>query len=176
MEDLAVMAYCNASSSPLIQFIRYAIAGGISTGVYVVVFYLLALTLFPAVTPDDQAVKLLDSIFAQMGIAWKIGIPGISTKARAFNAAICNIAAFFVSNAVCYLLNRLFVFKPGRHRTSIEALLFFAVSGISLLAGLLVQSLLIAFLSTETTAGFAVSLAASLAINFAARKYFVFRG
>lgn len=174
MEDQAVMAFCNASSSPAIQFVRYAISGGISTGVNVFVFYLLAFAFLPAVTAEDHAVKMLGSIFGRFGIA--LSLPDIPTGTRALNAAICNIAAFFASNAVCYLLNRAFVFRPGRHSAPIEAILFFAVSGISLLAGTLIQSFLIARFSAETTIGFLANLFVSLAVNFAARKYFVFKG
>ena len=94
----------------------------------------------------------------------------------AANAIRCNIVAFLISNTVCYVLNRLFVFEPGLHGILMEAFLFFAVSAASTFVGTTFQTLLIKKANMQTTFAFSANLVASLAINFVMRKFVVFKG
>jgi putative flippase GtrA len=152
-----------------VQFVKYAIAGGLATGVHVSVFFLLGWGVFPCLQPDDLSVKLV-RLFADVSPA------AVEESARAFNAGVCNVSAFIVSNAFCYVLNRAFVFKPGRHAPVVEALLFFAVSGLSMAVGTALAYCLIRFLGLQTAIAFIANLVSSLAINYVMRRFVVFKG
>jgi putative flippase GtrA len=95
---------------------------------------------------------------------------------RAFNALLCNICGFCVSNTFCYILNRLFVFKPGKHHIFVEFFLFFGVSAISLAVATGVQTLLIRYFSIQTTYAFGANILCALFINYATRKFIIFKG
>ena len=152
-----------------LQFVKYAIVGAIATGVNVAAFFTAAITLFPCLTADDKAVAII-SKFAS------VPLPEMTDAARSLNAAYCNVAAYFVSNVVCYILNRMFVFKPGRHGMAVEAALFFLVSGVSLAVGAAGQTALIAIFGVPTSLALAANLVASLSINFLMRKFVIFKG
>jgi putative flippase GtrA len=77
---------------------------------------------------------------------------------------------------LCYILNRLFVFKPGRHRWVVEFLLFFSVSGVSAALGTALQSVLIGRYGIETTPAFGANILCALLINYAMRKFVIFKG
>lgn len=154
----------------MLQFIKYAIAGGIATAVNIVAFFLAGWFLFPCLTESDILVRLLRRLQGD------IQIPVARDGRRAANAIRCNIVAFLVSNTVCYVLNRLFVFEPGQHGILMEAFLFFAVSAASTFVGTTFQTLLIKKANMQTTFAFSANLVASLAINFVMRKFVVFKG
>lgn len=153
----------------LIQFVKYAVVGGIATAVNVVTFFALAFTVFPALAANDQMVILL-SRFVELHVA------EITDSVRSVNAIYCNIGAFLTSNIVCYALNRKLVFAPGRHCMAVEALLFLMVSGVSFFVGTAGQTALIAFLGVSTTIALAANIVSALAINYAMRKYVIFKG
>ena len=158
-------AFLSHETTPFLQFLKYAIVGGLATGTHILVFYLCALLLLPSLTPDDIVVRALG-----------LSVPDVSETRRVLNAGLGNAIGFVFANGFCYLLNRLFVFKPGRHPWLIEFLLFLAVSGISMLLGTLIQSWLIARFATQTTLAFGANLVTSLAINYAMRRFFIFKG
>ena len=158
-------AFLSHETTPVLQFLKYAIVGGLATGTHVLVFYLCAIFFLPSLSQKDIVVRIL-----------RLSVPEVSDKQRARNAAIGNAVAFFFSNLFCYILNRLFVFKPGQHYWLIEALLFFGVSAISMVLGTLIQSRLIARFATQTTLAFGANLVTSLAINYAMRRFFIFKG
>ena len=151
-----------------VQFIKYALAGGVATGVNVVTFFLLAVFAFHCLAPDDR-VAVLRSRHAG------ITVPEVSDAVRSVNALVCNTIAFLVANFVCYVINRLFVFVPGRHSVAVEALLFLAVSAISFAIGTAAQTLLIALGGISTSIAFSANLVSALAINFVARKFLIFK-
>lgn len=153
----------------IIQFIKYAIVGGIATAVNAITFFAFAYRLIPCLTPDDKVVSIL-SRFTE------VSLPEISDADRSMNALACNAIALVVSNVFCYILNRLFVFKPGRHGVFVEALLFFLVSFTSFVVGSAGQTALIALAGLPTSIAFGAFLVASLAINFVMRKFVVFKG
>lgn len=154
-------------ASPLVQFIKYGIAGGAATATHILVFFLAGWFLFPCLTQDDIVVRLF-------GLT--VPAADLTETRRAFHALYCSTIGFFFSNALCYLLNRWFVFKPGRHHWMVELLLFFAASGFSLLVGSTVQTVLIRQFGFQTSVSFAANIVASLLINFVARKFFIFKG
>lgn len=157
------------SAHPAIQFAKYAVAGGAATAVHVATFFLAGWFLFPCLSENDIIVRLLGR-FA--GIA----APAVDEARRAANALCCNVAAYFVSNTVCYVLNRIFVFKGGRHSMPVEIAMFFGVSAISTAIGTGLQTLLIARFGLQTTVAFAANLVSALTINYALRKFVIFKG
>lgn len=162
--------FLSHDAGPLAQFIKYAFVGGLATAVNIFVFFLAGWFLFPCLTEDDIFVKLIRKIKKN------VVLPVSAFRSRYANACYCNIVAFFFSNTVCYILNRLFVFQPGKHSALVEALLFFAVSGVSVFLGTLIQTWLIAKFNKQTTVAFCANLVTSLAINYVMRRFVVFNG
>jgi putative flippase GtrA len=157
--------FLSNDASPLAQFIKYAIAGGVATATHIVTFFTIGFWLIPCVGQDDILVKL-----------FRLTAPAMDDATRATRALICNVIAFVVSNLVCYLLNRLFVFKPGRHSALVEFLLFLAVSALSMSIGVSIQTWLIAHFGIQTTIAFFACTVTSLLINYVLRKFVVFKG
>ncbi|MGD1018412.1 MAG: GtrA family protein [Verrucomicrobiia bacterium] len=151
--------------SPLVQFIKYAIAGVIATVVHVSLFYCCALKLMPGLTPNDPVAKLLH---VQVGL--------VSDAVRARNSVIDNGVAFLFSNLTAYLINIVWVFESGRHNRVREILFFYLVSGISVALGSALMGFLINHFGVITTLAFGANAVVSLLINYALRKYFIFKG
>jgi len=149
---------------PFVQFLKYAMVGGMSTVVHMVCFFICGWFLFPCIAQDDILVKLLG-----------LSAPEIEEGLRASRAAYSNGVAFLISNTFCYFLNILFVFKSGKHHPVVEFLLFFAVSAISMIIGTGIQTLLIAKLAMQTTIAFGANIFSSLFINYTVRKFFIFQ-
>ena len=150
---------------PVIQFLKYGIAGGMATATHIVTFFFCGWFFLPCLTADDIAVRLTG-----------LTVPAVSEVTRAWNAGFCNAIGFVISNSFCYFLNRLFVFKPGKHHWMLEFLLFFAVSGISMVIGTAIQSFLITHQGVQTTLAFGANIVCALFINYAMRKFVIFKG
>jgi putative flippase GtrA len=149
---------------PLIQFAKYAACGVLATAVDVLVFYLAAMALLPALTPGDPAVRLL---------GWHAA--AIPENVRSVHYVWDKVIAFLFSNLTAYVANVRWVFTGGRHRRIVEFALFFAVSAASFALGTALGWALIHWTGLPTTYAYAANAAASLAINFAARKFIVFK-
>ncbi|MBU4200479.1 MAG: GtrA family protein [Verrucomicrobia bacterium] len=152
-------------ASPLIQFIKYALSGCVAVLVNMIVFYLLAWLVLPALGPEDPVVKIT-------GLA----VLPLDDAMRAQRAVIDNCIAFIFANLVAYLLNIYWVFEPGRHHKVIEISLFYAVSGMSFAIGTALMWMLIHYLSFTTTIAFGAELVSAALINFAMRKFVIFKG
>ena len=161
--------YLSHDAPPLVQFVKYGIAGGLATGVHVVIFYLVGFLLFPCVAADDPLMQFLTKYFGVVA-------PIVEEALRARYAIYSNVLAFMVSNAVCYIVNRLFVFRPGRHHVVIEFFLFLVVSAVSMTVGTTLMGWLIQQFGVHTTYAFGANIISSLAINYVMRKFFVFKG
>jgi len=157
--------YLSHDAPPLIQFIKYGLAGGVATAAHILTFFLVGLFLFPCVGQDDILVRIFG-----------LTAPIIDEALRARYAIYSNATAFLVSNTVCYIINRLFVFRPGRHHVFIEFMLFFAVSAVSVGIGTVLMGVLIQEFGMQTTYAFGANILSSLAINYLMRKFFVFSG
>ncbi|HOD99672.1 MAG TPA: GtrA family protein [Kiritimatiellia bacterium] len=157
--------YLSHDAPPLVQFVKYGLAGGIATVTHVGSFFLAGFLLFPCVGADDPLVRLFN-----------LAAPVVNEALRARYAVYSNLIAFGFSNTVCYLINRWFVFRPGRHHVVLEFLLFLGVSAISMTVGTTLMGLLIKYLGMPTTYAFGANILSSLAINYVLRKYFVFKG
>lgn len=164
MEDF-IQQFFQRDSGPLVQFIKYAIGGGIATGVDIIVFYFVAWKLIPALREDDPVVKRLG-----------IKVKPVTEKQRSNRFVIVTAIAFLFSNLTAYVLSIYWIFQPGRHAWYIELLLFYAVSGISIFIGTFVGWALIKWFHLSTTASYVSKMIASLLINFVCRKFIIFKG
>jgi len=150
---------------PLVQFIKYAIAGGIATAVHVSLFYFCALKVLPALNQNDALAGWLH-----------LHVAGVSDAIRARNSIIDNVIAFMFSNLTAYLINIVWVFESGRHHRVIEIGFFYLVSGVSIFIGSALMGFLIARFGVTTTVAFGANVVTSLMINFVLRKYVIFKG
>jgi len=151
------------------QVVKYGIVGILATVINLVVAEICAAHVWPCLTANDLLVQwgvfdLTDATFV------------ITDSTRAVRAVYCNFAGFFVANLVCWHLNRLFVFTPGRHRWFVEYALFLAGSGFAIACGSAAIWALVKFYGMQTTWSFVINVAVSVAVNFVVRKFFVFKG
>ena len=153
------------SAHPLVQFFKYGVVGGMATAVHIISFFLLGWFLFPCVADNDIMVKLLG-----------LTAPVVSELDRARFAIYCNIGAFTLSDIFCYIFNRLFVFKPGRHCIAVEFLLFTAAGGTAMVIGTIVMTWLIATFKMQTSLAFGANIVASMMLNYVLRKFVIFKG
>ena len=147
------------------QIFKYGVIGVLATVINLVVAEACAAWVWPCLGSDDVFVRCLgfDSV-------------SISDSSRAALAVYCNLAGFFVANVVCWLLNRRYVFTPGRHRWFVEYALFLAGSGFAILVGSGAIWYLVKFHGMQTTYSFVINVLVSVAVNFVVRKFFVFKG
>ena len=160
-----VRRFLSHDSGPFAQFVKYGAIGVLSTCVQMIGFYLLAATCLKCLGADDWAVRFL-------------GLPSVevSDGLRAFRAAVATAGGFTVANIFCWIMNRLFVFKPGKFRWYVEFLMFFGVAALATMVALGVQSLLIRYFGMMTTAAVIVEVVASFLMNFFVRKFVIFKG
>ena len=160
-----IRRFLSHESGPFAQFVKYGVIGVMATGVQMVGFYVLAATCLKCLGPDDWAVRL-------------VGLPSVAITdgVRAFRAAVATAAGFTVANIFCWLMNRLFVFRPGRFRWYVEFGLFFGVAAMATVVALGVQSLLIKYAGLMTTAAVIVEIVVSFFFNFFIRKFVIFKG
>jgi len=168
MKDI-IKQFKGREAGHLVQFIKYAIAGGVATAVAITTFYIMTLFVLPAIGQNDAVLQILNRFV-------HIDVPQVSDALRARNAAINNAVSFVISNMVCYLINILWVFKPGRHHWLVEVGLFYLVSGISFAIGTGLQTWLIASFGMQTTLAFGANIFTALLINYAMRKFVIFKG
>ncbi len=152
-------------AGPFWQFIKYGTVGVMSTCVQVGVFYLLATTCLKCLAADDWAVRLLGFAAAD-----------ISDAVRAVRFAVATGIGFVVANVFCWLMNRWFVFRPGKFRWYIEFAMFFGAATLATLIALGLSSGLIHFVGLMTSAAVFIEVVASFLINYFTRKFFIFRG
>jgi len=165
MEDI-IQQFFQRDAGPLVQFIKYGIAGGIATSVDIVVFYLFAWKIIPALRPDDPVVKRL-----------KLTVKPITEKQRSFRFILITAIAFIFSNFTAYIINILWVFTPDPDKSKwLELAQFYAVSGASVFLGTAIGWVMIKWFHMSTTASYVCKMIAALMINFVGRKFFIFKG
>ena len=160
-----IKQFMGFEAGPLAQFIKYGAAGLVATVLHIILFNLLSWKVFPALSADDLLVKLLN-----------IEVSEISNTLRARNSAINNTITFIFTNLVAYLLNIVCVFKRGRHHIVVEILLFYAVSGVAFFIGTGLMVFLIGYFGMQTTHAFIANIVVSVLINYAMRKFVIFKG
>lgn len=137
---------------PVIQFIKYGICGIGSLTLTTAIFVALSYWVFPA----------LDN--------------SLPNEVRALHSTYNNIIGFFFGNIFAYVTNSLWVFTPGRHHRILEFFYFSIVSTIGFTIGLVAGPLLIKMYGISTFAAQLLLIVASTLVNFACRKFFVFKG
>ncbi|MEI6810286.1 MAG: GtrA family protein [bacterium] len=160
--------FTQREAGPLVQFIKYGICGATAVFVLTISFYILGTVAFPAVTPKDEAAGFL---------MW-LGLPvtELDDSVRSLNYGICQAIGFMIANFIAYILNVMWVFKPGRHSRFVEILMFYAVSGLSMAIGSGFAILLINRYSWSSSTAFIANIIASTLINYAMRKFVIFKG
>ena len=169
MRDFA-RRFLSHDCGPFAQFVKYGAIGVAATCVQFAVFYVLASTCLKCLTPDDKAVKLL-------------GLPSVAFtgaepwyEARWFLAGVATAAGFTVANVFCWLMNRAFVFRPGRYRWYVEFVMFFGAATLATVVALGLSSALIRWCGLMTTLAVVIEVAVSFLVNFFVRKFFIFKG
>jgi len=147
-------AFLNEKDNPIVQFLKYGICGGLATAVDMVVFFLFAWLVFPALTESDPFVKLLGF--------FNFDVQLVSESLRLRNYWIDKVICFMFSNLAAYVLNVLFVFKAGKHKRHHE--MIFAGDA------------LIRFCGLDTTYSYIAAMISALLINYAGRKFLIFHG
>ena len=149
----------------ILQFIKYALAGGLAGVTHIIIFHLIAWKIFPSLQEKDHAVRFFNLTI------WKI-----NDTTRARNSMIGNFIAFLISNMVAYITNILFVFQGGKYHLIIEIFLFYAVSGVSTFLGTMLMGILIRRFGLLTTYAFVSNIFTAVVFNYAMRKFFIFNG
>ena len=151
---------------PFWQFVKYGAIGVMATLVQTGVFYLLATTCLKCLGADDVAVKYLGFATAD----------GLTDGVRAFRFSLATAVGFVVANVFCWLMNRWFVFKPGKFAWYVEFGMFFATSTVATVIALGVSSALIGWFGLMTTLAVFIEVIVSFLVNFFVRKFYIFRG
>ncbi len=146
------------------QIFKYGIIGVFATIINLVVAEICAAYVWPCLGADDLFVKYCG-----------FSASGVDDSVRAVLAVYCNLVGFFVANVVCWLLNRKYVFTPGRHRWYMEYLYFLAGSGFAIACGSAAIWALVRYYGMQTTYSFVINVMVSVAVNFVVRKLFVFK-
>jgi putative flippase GtrA len=160
-----ISQFTGKQAHPAIQFIKYAICGGVATGVDMLAFFACAWKVLPALTPDDPLVRLL-------GVA----VSPIDPERIRLHFVLCNGIAFILSNFTAYFLNIAWVFHGGKHRRHMEIILFFAVSIFSVVVGTALGWAMMKYFNSPASVSYAGKVIASILINYVCRKYLVFKG
>lgn len=166
----ALTRFLSHDAGPFAQFVKYGAIGVAATCVQTGVFYVLASCWLRCLAPDDWAVRFLGLPAGAFtgGEAWY--------AARGTYAAVDTAAGFVVANVFCWLMNRWFVFKPGRYAWSVELVMFFSVSGLAMALATAISWVLIHQWGLMTTLAVLVEVVVSFLFNFFIRKFVIFKG
>lgn len=157
--------FISPDSGPFAQFVKYGAIGVLSTLVQMAVFYALAATCLKCLAPGDWAVRLL-----------RLPSVEIADALRSLHFAIDTVVGFAAANVFCWLMNRTFVFKPGRYVWYKEFALFFGVAALAMGIATAVSWALIHAVGLMTTLAVFIEIVVSFLLNFFIRKYFIFKG
>lgn len=145
------------------QIFKYVVSGGFATCIDMIIFFLVAWLVFPALTEHDFVVRFFN-----------LHVPVIQEHSRAINFCIANLIAFVFSNFTAYILNVFFVFEAGKHNRKKEVFLFYSISTLVSLGSVGLGMFLIKFLYLSTTISYMSKVLTSVIVNYTARKTFVF--
>lgn len=143
---------------PALQFFKYVACGGLATVTLSLIVFVLSQTAFPAVKGMVIDGQVLDE------------------AVRKHNLVLNNTIAFPFSAIVGYVLNVMFVFKPGRHGRLFEMILFFVVAAVGFFPGLWVVDYLVGRFHTPSTIATIAFIMTSFMVNFVFRKFVIFKG
>lgn len=152
---------------PVLQFIRYGLAGVAAMATNVLVFALSDLLWFPVGEGDGVG---LPASMAETG-AW---LSDMAQNSRVQNYLRCNVIAFLVANVVAYVLNFTWVFQSGRHSRRMEVFLFLLVSFIAFVAGTVLASFLVGSFGVNEYLAKIGDVVAAILLNYVCRKFLIF--
>ena len=157
--------FLSHDSGPFAQFVKYGAIGVASTLVQMAVFYCLASTCCRCLGPDDWAVK------------W-FGFPAVelSRFARGLRFAVDTVIGFSVANVFCWLMNRAFVFRPGKFAWYKEFGMFFGAAACAMALATGLSWVLIHWVGLQTSVAVVIEVVVSFLVNFVVRKFFIFKG
>ncbi len=168
--SFSVKRFLSHDAGPFAQFVKYGAIGVASTAVQTGIFYVLASLWLLCLTPDDWAVK-------------RLGLPAATFTgnepwyaARGTLAAVDTAGGFTVANVFCWLMNRWFVFKPGKFKWYVEFGMFFGTATVATVIALGVMKVLIDCFGMMTTLAVVVEVLVSFFVNFFMRKFVIFKG
>ena len=153
-------------SGPFWQFVKYGTIGVMATLVQTGVFYLVSALCLNCLGPGDWAVENLGLPAAQ----------GISDGVRSFRFAVDTAIGFVVANVFCWLMNRKFVFRPGRYPWHLELAMFFGASTFATIIALGLATALINWAGLMSSLALFIEIVCSFLVNFFVRKFFIFKG
>lgn len=156
---------------PLIQFLKYGLAGVAAMGTDLLFFTLANLFLFPVGDEIGRAAPALAE-----SESFRVWLEALAADPRVVNYLRCNVIGFLFANGVAYGLNFKWVFKPGRHRRHIEIMLFLLVSAVSFLIGSALGAYLVGRFGMNEYLAKAGNIVAAVMINYLCRKFWVFKG
>lgn len=161
--------FLSRDSGAFAQFVKYGVIGVLSTLVQTVIFYVFASTCLKCLTSDDWAVRFL-------------GLPSVAFTgdeawyaSRGMLASLATAGGFAVANVFCWLMNRRFVFTPGKFKWYSEFAMFFGTATAATLMAIGVMKVLIDQFAVMTSHAVAVEVAVSFLVNFFMRKFVIFK-
>lgn len=154
---------------PLIQFVKYGLAGVGALATDLLFFYLAEAFLFP-VDPDTDGIGFrgIDQI-----LPW---LSDLMAEESVRHYALNSCVGFVFSCAVAYLLNIKWVFKPGKHSRHKEITLFFVVAVVAFVLGTALGSFLVGSFGWSIHFAKAGNIVAAILINYLCRKFLIFHG
>ena len=161
----ALQRFLSHDAGPVAQFVKYGAVGVAATLCQLGVFYLLASFWLQCLGADDFAVKTLGLPAAEAGI---------SDATRSWRFVVDTACGFTVANVFCWLMNRAFVFRPGRFPWFAEFCMFFGVAALAMGLAAGVCWLLINFVGLMTTLAVVLEVMLSFLLNYFARKFLIF--
>lgn len=158
-----ISAYLQDKERVGARVMKYLFSGGVATATDMLLFFLCAWLVFPALSSSDFLVQLLH-----------LRVQPVSENLRAEHFFWANSLAFIFSNFVAYQLNALFVFQGGRHSRLREILLFYLISTAVALLSIGLGTLLLNVFAFTSTIAYLVKVLLSVSINYFARQRLVF--
>jgi len=152
---------------PVLQFVRYGLAGVAAMAANLGAFVFCELVVFP-VPLEAEARELSWSDIGQL-------IEILRNDIRVANFIKSNVVAFLAANTVAYVLNFLWVFESGRHSRTLEIFLFLTVSLLSFILGTLLASIAINQ-GIHTYIAKGADVITAILVNYVCRKFLVFKG
>ena len=160
-------AVFSSRKHPVLQFIRYGIAGVGAMVTNLGVFILSEQVLFP-VPAGDAPVEL--PWFQPLEL-----FRALKDDLRVMRFFQSNALAFLAANTVAYVLNFLWVFESGKHSKHVEVALFFLVSFVSFLLGTFLASVFI-HQGVHPYLAKGADVITAILVNYACRKWLIFKG
>ena len=154
---------------PVLQFVRYGIAGVAAMVANVLFFALSDLFLFPVGDAEGLGAP----------VSWPEVGPWLREMSRSVpvqNYLKCNLLAFLLANVVAYALNFRWVFESGRHSRQVEVTLFFLVSFIAFVVGTALAAFLVGSFGLNEYVAKIGDILSAILINYVCRKFLIFKG